>query len=244
MTVTNFLDDNLLADKNLCRDLFKEMAGMNKLFQGAVTVKSILDDDLVELAHNAGFRSAFIGFESLNNSNLVLANKKTNLYQDYKVAIKRLDQLGIMINGSFIFGLDHDDNNVFSDTTNWAIENGITTATYHILTPYPGTILHNKMKSENRLISSDWRNYDTRHIVFTHPNISKDQMESGYESAYKEFYKWKRIFSASKEHEALKMKLKHFTYSGSWKKFEPVWNYVIKHKLFGEARKILEHTLK
>ena len=24
------------------------------------------------------------------------------------------------------------------------------------------------------------------------------------------------------------MRLKHFTYAGSWKKFEPVWNFIIK----------------
>ncbi|MDF2566674.1 MAG: Radical domain protein, partial [Oscillospiraceae bacterium] len=164
-----FLDDNLFADKKLCRDLFHEMKGMNKLFQGAVTVNSIIEDDLIDLAYEAGFRSAFIGFESLNKHNLMLANKHSNLNQDYDKAIKRLDELGVMINGSFIFGLDHDDKNAFHDTTSWAIESGITTATYHILTPYPGTKLFDNMKKEKRIKNNDWSNYDTCHLVFEHP---------------------------------------------------------------------------
>lgn len=47
-----------------------------------------------------------------------------------------------MINGSFVFGLDGDDRDVFARTVDWAVESGITTATFHILTPYPGTALY------------------------------------------------------------------------------------------------------
>ena len=52
---------------------------------------------------------------------------------------RRLHDLGIMINGSFVFGMDDDDEDVFRRTVDWAIEHGITTATFHIQTPYPGT---------------------------------------------------------------------------------------------------------
>ena len=50
-----------------------------------------------------------------------------------------------MINGSFVFGMDDDDADVFERTVDWAIEHGITTATFHILTPYPGTALYARM---------------------------------------------------------------------------------------------------
>lgn len=239
-----FLDDNLFADKKLVRELFRELKGMNRLFQGAITVGSILEDDTIELAYEAGFRSAFIGFESITQSNLILANKRSNLGKDYSRAIQRLDQLGIMINGSFIFGLDDDTTDVFDKTTEWAINNGITTVTNHILTPYPGTSLYAQMLKENRIITTDWKLYDTRHLVFKHPHITKSEMEAGYNRAYSQFYRWRNIIKCSGDHETLRMKLKHFTYAGAWKKFEPVWNFIIKHALFTEARKVLEATLK
>lgn len=239
-----FLDDNLFADKKLCRDLFKEMIGMNRLFQGAVTVSSVLEDDLIELAYNAGLRSAFIGFESIDKSNLISTNKKTNIFYSYKSAIKKLDELGIMINGSFIFGMDNDTDQVFHNTTQWAIESGITTATFHILTPYPGTKLYSEMTTKNRILSFNWNDYDTRHLVFKHPYLNKKDIESGYINAYKEFYKWQNIYSCSKQHEELRMRLKHLTYAGAWKKFEPIWNYIVRHEMFQNARKVLEYTLK
>ena len=69
-------------------------------------------------------------------------------------------------------------------------------------------------------------------------------MEKGYKEAYEEFYKWSNIFKDSKNHEELKMKLKHFTYAGAWKKFEPVWNFLIKTEMLPKARRVLVNTLK
>ena len=60
-----FLDDHLLGDPRFARELFDGMKGMNRLFQGAATVDSILRGDLIERAADAGLRSLFVGFESL-----------------------------------------------------------------------------------------------------------------------------------------------------------------------------------
>src|SRR4029450_8995047 len=45
-----FLDDHLLGDKRFARALFDGMSGMNRLFQGAATVDSVLRGDLIEQA--------------------------------------------------------------------------------------------------------------------------------------------------------------------------------------------------
>ena len=111
---------------------------MNRLFQGAATVDSILRGDLIERAAEAGLRSIFVGFETLSPDNLARSNKRQNLGRDYTAVTDRLHVLGIMINGSFVFGMDDDDEDVFRRTVDWAIEHGITTATFHIQTPYPG----------------------------------------------------------------------------------------------------------
>lgn len=239
-----FLDDNLFADRKLCRELFREMRGMRRLFQGAVTVKGVLDDDTIELAREAGFRSAFIGFESTNFQNLIQANKHSNMNQDYAKAIRRLDELGIMINGSFIFGLDYDTRDVFRTTTQWAIDSGISTATFHILTPYPGTKTYDDMAAAGRIRCTDWCRYDTRHLVFDHPTLSTGEMEEGYADAYREFYTWRNIGNAAQEHIHLRMRCKHLLYAGAWKRFEPVWNFVIKAGLLGESRRMLEQLLR
>ncbi len=222
-----FLDDHLLGNPKLARELFEGMKGMNRVFQGAATVKSILEGDLIEKAAEAGLRSLFVGFETFSAENLRQSNKNQNLKLDYEKATQRLHDLGIMINGSFVFGLDNDDKDVFKRTVDWGIENAITTATYHILTPYPGTRLFNNMKKNNRILTHDWDLYDTRHVVYKTKSLSQLQLEDGYWWAYKEFYKWNNVFKASFSHPQLKHQLKNLFYTGGWKKFEGLWNFII-----------------
>jgi len=222
-----FLDDHLLGNPKLASELFEGMRGMNRVFQGAATVKSIIEGDLIEKAAKAGLRSLFVGFETFSPENLKQSNKSHNLKLDYERAVQRLQDLGIMINGSFVFGLDDDDSDVFKRTVDWGIRNAITTATYHILTPYPGTRLYESMINKGRIVTNDWDLYDTRHVVYETQGLSAKELENGYWWSYKEFYKWKSIFKASFTHDTLKHQMKHLFYAGGWKKFEEFWNVII-----------------
>ncbi|MCT4591482.1 MAG: B12-binding domain-containing radical SAM protein [Carboxylicivirga sp.] len=222
-----FIDDHLLGNPRLSRELFEGMKGMNRVFQGAATVKSILEGDLIEKAAQAGLRSLFVGFETFSPDNLRQSNKNQNLKQDYERAVKRLHELGIMINGSFVFGLDYDDRDVFKRTVDWGVENAITTATYHILTPYPGTRLYSNLEREGRIMSRDWDLYDTRHVVYKSKSLSEKELEDGYNWAYEEFYTWSNVLKASLSHEQVEHQLKHLFYTGGWKKMEPLWNVII-----------------
>src|SRR6187455_1134945 len=130
-----FLDDHLLGDPRFARDLFRGMRGMGRVFQGAATVDSILRDDLIEAAAAAGLRSLFVGFETLSDNSLAGAGKRQNLGRSYREVVRRLHENGVMINGSFVFGMDGDDESVFERTVEWAVNHAIETATFHILTP-------------------------------------------------------------------------------------------------------------
>ncbi|MGC4037338.1 MAG: radical SAM protein [Chitinophagaceae bacterium] len=238
-----FLDDHLLGNQKFSSALFEGMKGMNRVFQGASTIDAILRGDLIEKAADAGLRSVFVGFETLSQSNLSQSNKKQNLGKSYEQAIKRLHSLGIMINGSFVFGLDDDDKDVFKRTVDWGVENALTTSTYHILTPYPGTRLYENMKQQNRILHDDWNLYDTRHVVYKTTGLSAEELKEGYDWAYRSFYSWSNITKASLQHDTVKQIVKHFAYSGGWKKFEPLWNFMIKTKGLNKMLPLLEAIL-
>jgi radical SAM superfamily enzyme YgiQ (UPF0313 family) len=238
-----FLDDHLLGNQKFARSLFDGMQGMGRLFQGAATVDSVLQGDLIEFAAEAGLRSLFVGFESLNPENLRQSGKCQNPGLRYRQAVRRLDDLGIMINGSFVFGLDGDDPGVFQRTVDWTLDQGITTATFHILTPYPGTALFKKMEADRRIFTYNWDHYDTRHVVYRTRGLSEAQLKAGYDRAYQEFYCWSNIFRGSLKHSTLKRSLKHFFYTAGWKKFEPVWNLVITTHRLQYMRPFLEAVL-
>lgn len=238
-----FLDDHLLGNAKFASELFEGMKGMNRVFQGAATVDSVLRGNLIEKAAEAGLRSLFVGFETFSPANLKQSNKKQNLEKDYVKAVNRLHSLGIMINGSFVFGLDEDDKNVFKQTVDWGVKNSITTSTYHVLTPYPGTRLFKDMEQQGRILTKNWDLYDTRNVVYQTTNLTADELKNGYDWAYKEFYSWTNILKASLNHDSNKHKLKHFFYSGGWKKFEPVWNFMIKTKNLNGMLPLLESIL-
>jgi radical SAM superfamily enzyme YgiQ (UPF0313 family) len=238
-----FLDDHLLGNQKFASALFEGMKGMKRVFQGASTIDAILRGDLIEKAAEAGLRSVFVGFETLSNGNLVQSNKKQNIGKDYKAAIDRLHSLGIMINGSFVFGLDDDDKDVFKRTVDWAVKNALTTSTFHILTPYPGTGLYKSMQQQGRILHNNWDEYDTRHVVYKTVGLNEEELKAGYDWAYRSFYSWTNIAKASLQHDNLKHVIKHFAYAGGWKKFEPLWNFIIKTQGLNKMLPLLESIL-
>src|SRR5512139_518294 len=175
-----FLDDHLFGHPQFAAALFDGMHGMNRLWQAAATVKSISMPGLLEKAVQSGLRSLFVGFETLSPHNLRTQHKYQNLNRDYRAAIRRLHDLGVMVNASFVFGMDDDDETVFDRTVEWAVQQGIETATFHILTPYPGTALHQRLSEQGRLTNTHWDLYDTRHVVFQPARLSSEKLEAGY----------------------------------------------------------------
>lgn len=238
-----FLDDHLFADERFASELFTVMRGMNRLFQGAATVDSILRGKVAEQAAAAGLKSLFVGFETLSKRNLQSANKGQNLKTAYSDAIQKLHSLGISINGSFVFGMDDDDPDVFERTVEWAVKKSITTCTFHIMTPYPGTELFRRLESEGRITTRDWERYTTREAVFTPKRMTAMQLEEGYRSAYRNFYSWKNIVKGSLLSDSEHGGLRHFAYAAGWKKMEPLWNFLIRFNRLDFGTPLLERLL-
>lgn len=239
-----FLDDHLFGNPRFAAELFRGMRGMGRLWQAAGTVKSILEQpELLSLAAESGLRSLFVGFETVNAANLTDQRKYQNVGRDYAAAIKRLHGLGVMVNASFVFGMDHDDRDVFDRTVAWGIEQGIETATFHILTPYPDTVLFSRMESEGRLLHRTWDLYDTRHVVFRPARMSPVTLEAGYWRAYRDFYRWSSIWRGARAKETFHTRTRHVAYAGGWKKMEPFWHVAIRSGQVLRALPLLEAVL-
>lgn len=238
-----FLDDHLLGNERFANALFDGMVGMGKVFQAASTVQAILRPGLIEKAARAGMRSCFVGFETLDAGNLSEHDKYQNLNRDYNAAIKRVHDNGIMVNGSFVFGMDNDDSSVFSRTVEWAVSQSIETATFHIMTPYPSTELHNRMTREGRMVHRNWDLYDTRHVVYKPTRLTPQELEQGYWRAYKEFYSWSNLFKSANLKPDLRSRMRHLSYAAGWKKFEPVWDMLIRTRQVTRMLPMLEAVL-
>jgi radical SAM superfamily enzyme YgiQ (UPF0313 family) len=148
-----------------------------------------------------------------------------------------------MVNGSFVFGMDEDDESVFDRTVDWAISQGIETATFHILTPYPTTALYERIAQQGRLLHGNWDLYDTRHVVYRPAKLTPEALEAGYWRAYRDFYRWGSIFRGAWTQEGWSERLRHVAYAGGWKKFEPAWDFIIRAKRASSMLPVLETVL-
>jgi radical SAM superfamily enzyme YgiQ (UPF0313 family) len=101
---------------------------------------------------------------------------------------------GIQVNGSFVLGFDHDRSNVFETTVRWIEEQRLECATFHILTPYPGTPLFEQIQREGRLLHKRWELYDTGHVVFQPKHMTPDELAAGYAWCYRQLFSHRSIW--------------------------------------------------
>jgi hypothetical protein len=79
--------------------------------------------------------------------------------------------------------------------------------------------------------------------VFRPAQLTGEQLEQGYRWAYKHFYTWRSIARGAAAHDDLFAGLRHFAYASGWKKFEPLWDFVIRAKRAGMMLPVLESIL-
>jgi radical SAM superfamily enzyme YgiQ (UPF0313 family) len=224
-----FTDNNLGSSKEYLRRLCRALRPIERIWSAAVTIDVTDDPSLVREMALSGCTGVFIGFESLSDQNLEDARKKTPLSADYARRVAILHDHGIQVNGSFVLGFDHDRRDVFARTAAWIEDNRLESATFHILTPYPGTPLFRQMEAEGRLLHRDWRLYDTAHVVFRPRHMTPEELAHGYGWMYQRLFSsasiWRRRPSDPRA------ALPYFAMSYLYKKANPIWHVLIRAQL-------------
>jgi radical SAM superfamily enzyme YgiQ (UPF0313 family) len=173
-------DDNVIAQRAHAKGLFEIFRELRVRWMGFVTIEIAKDVELLKLAAESGCISLFIGFESLRKENLDGPKKRFQGVEDLQEFIERIHDHGIGIQGSFIFGFDHDDPDVFERTVEFIQRNKIELPTFSVLTPFPGTPLWERLNREERIFDRDWSHYDMSRVVFTPARMTPDQLQRGY----------------------------------------------------------------
>ena len=188
-----FPDVNLLADRDFAVELFTAMIPLKKMWFGLVTSTIGIDNELIALFQKSGCRGLLIGFESISQSSQKFIHKGVNLLVEYGELMNRLHGAGIMVQGCFAFGGDDEDTSVFERTVEMTIKTRIDLPRYSILTPFPKTQFYRQLESENRITEHDWAMYDVEHCVFQPKKMTKEQLETGIEWAWRQTYSFSSI---------------------------------------------------
>jgi radical SAM superfamily enzyme YgiQ (UPF0313 family) len=236
-----FIDNNLGSRPAYLRELCRALRPLEKIWSAAVSIDVTDDPSLVREMALAGCTGVFVGFESLSDQNLADARKKTPRCDDYARRVELLHRCGIQVNGSFVLGFDHDSPDVFARTVDWIEHNRLECATFHILTPYPGTPLFRQMRAEGRLLHTDWSLYDTAHVVFRPKRMTAEQLADGYAWCYRRLFSHRSIWRRRpRDWRAVPA---YLAMSYLYKRANWLWPVLIRHRLTAKAwRPLVELT--
>jgi radical SAM superfamily enzyme YgiQ (UPF0313 family) len=188
-----FIDLNIIADRQYALNLFSALVPLKVQWYGLATTLLANDQELLEGASRSGCRGLLMGLESISHQNLKQNHKGFNSPEKYSEVVQRLHEHGIALQGCFVFGLDHDEPDVFMKTAEFAIKAKIDLPRFAVVTPFPNTALYKRLVQENRILTRDWELYDGQHVVFRPAKMSVEELQQGIEVAWKHAYSFRSI---------------------------------------------------
>ena len=194
------VDDNLIGTshkhKTRAKDLFRAMvhAKLRKKWIAQVTINFADDEELLTLAAKAGCKGVFIGFETHTQEGLLELGKKINFLKNrnLRASVQRIQRHGMLVVGSFIIGLDIDEQGIGRRIAKVAKQYGVDNLNVLFLTPLPGTRLWDQMSMEGRIaldtFPEDWKYYTLTFPVVQHKHLSWDRIIEEMLSCDQDFY--------------------------------------------------------
>lgn len=195
-----FVDDNFISRTQYTKELLQALVPLREKgelgeWSAETTLNVTRDEELLDLFAAAGCSTLIIGFESISEATLLEMNKKVNFCLTYQEALDRIHRRGMSVVGNFIVGFDTDTISVFRDTLKFIDDNLILYPFFSILTPMPGTKLHDDHLAAKRLDHTDWSRYDTRHVVFEPKHMTREQVMDGYIWLFEQSYASERALA-------------------------------------------------
>jgi len=183
-----FCDDNFTASprrvREICRLLIEK--DLDIWWWSFSTTSTLLrNEDMVSLMARAGAKTVYIGVESPDSETRKELNKDASADAPSEaVALLKRNKLEIF--ASYILGGMNEDAGAILRTIRFARALDTSVAQFSILTPYPGTVLFEKLK--DRLRHTKWRLYDGTHLVFKHEHVPYVSMHLLLLWAYVSYY--------------------------------------------------------
>jgi len=198
-----FVDDALGLNRNAAKKLFTQMIPLRRRWLAQGTVSLAEDLELLRLMRRSGCLGLFIGFESVQKATQNEVMKIKNLRIDFYEAMRRFHGEGFGILGSFVFGFDYENKDVFEQTLEFIMRCRMDVLQLRILTPYPGTRLYKRLLSEGRLFVRDWwlRGYPPDTLLFRLKGMTADELINGFARLNRQAYSFgamiRRFFGMS-----------------------------------------------
>lgn len=181
-----FLDDNLIWNPEFAKEVFRALIPLKiQWICSGACVDSVEDLELVQLAKDSGCLAMLLGFETVDEKTLKASSKGFNKVENYYKTVENFHDVGIAVQGSFIFGLDGDTSDTIRNTVQFIKDAKLDMLTLNMLYPYPGTPFRKKLEREGRLIKDDkeWEHFKYNRLMFIPQNMTTEELEDGFKWA-------------------------------------------------------------
>lgn len=187
------VDDNIMSNRKVALELFEQLRGSKKWWGSQVPITVADDEEVLKAMAECGCKTLFIGFESLEQDNLQQMGKQFVKASKHMDRIKRIQDYGIGIQGSFIVGCDHDTAATFDNLYEFIMRSKLNAFLISVLTPFPGTLLADRLEKEGRVLTKNWSLYDMGTVVFQPKNFSPEELQSRYDELNRSLYSIRSI---------------------------------------------------
>jgi len=179
---------NVERAKEILRRMISEGIKPKSIVANA-RLEAYKDRELLSLMSQLNF-TICIGIESINQNALDEYNKKQRA-KDIDEAIRVFHDHNIKVYGYFIFGADCDEPGTLKQYADFINKSDLDIFTVTVLTPYPGTALHNRLVSQRRIFEFNWDYYDSFHVTFKPARMSAYEMQKVFNDFYLETFSLK-----------------------------------------------------
>jgi len=183
-----FVDDNITGDPAYARDLFHEMIPLKIKWSGQFSLNHAANRKLMSLAAESGCQFLFTGIESLSQDNLRAVDKKWAKPEKFAEWIKMTHDVSIGIYGSFMFGFEGDNKDVFQQTLDFCEDNEIELALFSALFPIHGSQFYRRLQADGRIFETDVRKFNGQYSTFYPKNMTPQELENGLRWLWKSYY--------------------------------------------------------
>lgn len=192
-----FVDDNITSNMDQAKEFFRALIPLKIRWVSQASINAAHDEEFLRLIKASGCQGLLIGFETLNPDNLRRMRKSFNLMQGgYERALANLRQHEIRLYATFILGYDGDNGDTLEQTLAFAQQHRFYIVAFNHLTPFPGTPLYDRLRTEGRLLYERWwldPSYRYGMVPFAPRGLTADDVEQRCIEARRRFYRFDSI---------------------------------------------------
>jgi radical SAM superfamily enzyme YgiQ (UPF0313 family) len=196
-----FVDDNITSNMDEAKAFFRALIPLKIRWVSQASINAAHDEEFLRLIKASGCQGLLIGFETLSPENLRKMRKSFNLMNGgYERALANLRRHEIRLYVTFILGYDDDNSDTLEETLAFAERHRFYIVAFNHLTPFPGTPLYDRLRSEGRLLYDRWwldPAYRYGMVPFAPKGMSADEVRIRCIEGRQRFYGLGSIFRRS-----------------------------------------------